>query len=104
MRVAIGGSSYDWYGSGAGGVAYMNVFSRGDLLYQPAFVFPAQLGGGGTAKFIWEAVSHEVGHTLGLSHDGQLDRSTGRTAVEYYEGACLGSSAMPGPAGACMTV
>lgn len=31
-------------------------------------------------RYVWEAVSHEVGHTLGLSHDGQ----TGGPA--YYEG------------------
>lgn len=31
---------------------------------QPAFVFPAQLGSG-TAKYVWEATSHELGHNMG---------------------------------------
>ncbi len=82
MRVAIGGSSYDWFGSGAGGVAYVGVFSRPDLYYQPAYVFTAQLGNG-FPKYVWEAVSHEVGHSLGLSHDGRSDTATYQ---EYYEG------------------
>ncbi|PSC76442.1 putative Chi [Micractinium conductrix] len=67
IRAAIGGSSNDWYGAGAGGVAYVNVF--GNTNYEPAFVFPAQLGSG-TAKYVWEATSHELGHNMGLSHDG----------------------------------
>jgi hypothetical protein len=32
-------------------------------------VFPAQLGSG-YPKYVWEATSHELGHRLGLSHDG----------------------------------
>jgi hypothetical protein len=41
LRVAIGGSSTDWYGS-AGGVAYVGQFGRG-LAPQPAFVFAVTL-------------------------------------------------------------
>jgi hypothetical protein len=72
VRAAIGGSSFDWYGSvgSVGGIAYINVF--GKPFYGPVFVFPAQLGGGGNPKFIWEAISHEVGHALGLHHDGTV--------------------------------
>ncbi|MBX3278173.1 MAG: PKD domain-containing protein [Acidobacteria bacterium] len=77
IRVAIGGSSYDWYGAGAGGVAYVGSFrATSDT---PCFVFTAQLGTG-NEKYTAEATSHEVGHTLGLSHDGV----TGGTA--YYQG------------------
>ena len=36
--------------------------------YQPAWIFPQNLGH--DTKSIAEAVSHEVGHTLGLTHDG----------------------------------
>jgi hypothetical protein len=54
-RAVIGGSSYDWYGAGAGGVAYVNTF--GNSYYEPAYIFPAQLGTG-TPKYVWEAISH----------------------------------------------
>lgn len=75
-RVVIGGSSYDWFGQGAGGVAYLNSFNWSTDT--PAFVFEDQLGNG-NEKFVAEAVSHEAGHALGLGHDGTS--STG-----YYRG------------------
>ncbi len=77
VRVCIGGSSYDWYGAGAGGVAYLNSFNWSTDT--PCYVFTAQLGTG-QEKYTAEAISHEAGHTLGLSHDG----TTGGAA--YYEG------------------
>ena len=77
VRVCIGGSSYDWYGSGAGGVAYLNSFD--EPTDTPAFIFEAQLGNG-NPNYTAEAVSHEAGHTFGLLHDGV----TGGTS--YYEG------------------
>ncbi len=77
IRVVIGGSSYDWYGAGAGGVAYVGSFSWNSDT--PTFVFPAQLGNG-WPKYVAEATSHEVGHTVGLSHDGVSGGSA------YYEG------------------
>ncbi|GCE60031.1 FG-GAP-like repeat-containing protein [Microcystis aeruginosa] len=78
VRVAIGGSSYDWYGAGAGGVAYLNSFNWNSDT--PTFVFDDQLGNG-NEKYTAEAISHEVGHTLGLSHDGRITPSEG-----YYAG------------------
>ena len=33
VRAVIGGSSYDWYGDGAGGVAYVGTF--GQAKYEP---------------------------------------------------------------------
>ncbi|WP_287731838.1 zinc-dependent metalloprotease family protein [Microcystis sp. M136S2] len=72
VRVAIGGSSYDWFGAGAGGVAYLNSFNWNSDT--PTFVFTAELGGG-NEKYTAEAISHEVGHTLGLSHDGRTTPS-----------------------------
>ena len=77
VRMVIGGSSYDWYGAGAGGVAYLNSFSWNSDT--PAFVFPAQLGNG-FPKYVAEAVSHEAGHTVSLAHDGVLNGSA------YYQG------------------
>lgn len=57
--------------SGAGGIAYIDSFNWSSDT--PAWVFTT--GG----KSIAEAASHEVGHALGLSHDGTA--STG-----YYRG------------------
>src|SRR5438552_230401 len=77
QRVCIGGSSYDWYGAGAGGVSYIGCFNWSSDT--PNFVFTAQLGNG-YPKYVAEAVSHETGHALGLSHDGTTQ------GVEYYQG------------------
>ena len=77
IRIVIGGSSYQWLGGGAGGVAYLNSF--GWNTDTPAFVFPDQLGNG-FPKYVAEATSHEAGHTVALNHDGV----TGGT--EYYSG------------------
>lgn len=82
VRVCIGGSSNDWFGAGAGGVAYLNSFSWNSDT--PCFVFTAQLGSG-NAKYTAEAASHEAGHTFNLSHDGQVAHDT-VAAVGYYEG------------------
>ena len=64
---------------GAGGVAYVNVW--GTSIYastSPAFVYFNNLGGG-RADYVTDAVSHELGHNLGLSHDGT-------SSAGYYGG------------------
>lgn len=76
IRVVIGGASSDWYGSGAGGVAYVGSFDWNSDT--PCWVFPRSLSN--SEKNIAEAASHEAGHTLGLSHDGTT------TGTEYYGG------------------
>lgn len=54
---------------GCGGVAYVGVINQYSTSnYQPAWVFQNSLAN--NEKYIAEAVSHEVGHTLGLLHDG----------------------------------
>jgi hypothetical protein len=64
------------------GLAYNNVFalatqgSTTHSSWQPAFVFGERLG---DAHSIADAVSHEVGHNLGLAHDGTA-------SAEYYSG------------------
>jgi hypothetical protein len=83
IRVAIGGSSTDWYGS-AGGVAYLDSFNWNTDT--PAFVFENQLGNG-DEKYTAEAISHEVGHALGLNHDGRISPSEG-----YYGGHGTGDT------------
>ncbi len=69
IRVVIG---EDQANTGAGGIAFIGSFIWNTDT--PTFVFNESLVG------IAEAASHEVGHTLGLRHDGQ----TG--GVEYYVG------------------
>lgn len=68
---------------GAGGVAYVNVWGSSNYAtsYSPAFVYYNNLGTSVT-HYIAEAASHEFGHNLGLSHDGDASTS-------YYQG--LGS-------------
>jgi autotransporter-associated beta strand protein len=66
----------DYFGN-PGGIAYVGVYDASDY-YKPALVFPENLGN--NEKNIAEAISHEVGHNLGLSHDGTT------TGSEYYGG------------------
>lgn len=68
MRVVIT-TSNEWYGSGAGGVSYINSFTWGDN--SPCFVFSALLGY--NVKNVAEATSHEAGHTLGLEHQSSYN-------------------------------
>ena len=49
---------------GCGGFAYVTAFNDIGDGYKPAFVFNTSLVGAG------EAITHEAGHNLGLSHDG----------------------------------
>lgn len=74
---------------GCGGVAYVGVFNfpgSWHSAYQPAFVFNNALSN--SAKSIAEATSHEVGHNLGLHHDGATIGcgSGGLSACSYYYG------------------
>lgn len=66
--------------AGCGGIAYVGVYdntgSNHDY-YQPAIVF--QNGVSSNPKYVAEAASHEVGHNIGLSHDGT-------SSVGYYQG------------------
>jgi hypothetical protein len=64
-----------------GGIAYVGVYDDVGDFYKPALIFPENLAN--SEKYIAEAISHEVGHNLGLSHDGQ---NIGATHVEYYQG------------------
>lgn len=65
--------------STAGGVAYVNVFGRSDFIstYSPAWVYHNNLGN--SESNIAEAASHEIGHNLGLTHDGT-------STLDYYGG------------------
>jgi hypothetical protein len=84
IRVAIGGSYSDWFGSSAGGVAYVGSFTWSTDT--PCFVFSKNTANG-NPKSTAEAVSHEVGHTLGLTHDGRTTPAEG-----YYYGHGSGAT------------
>lgn len=93
VRAAIGGSTNDWYTPVTtlvvGGVAHLGSFTSS--IDDPVFIFSGDAGNQPAA--IAEAVSHEVGHSLGLNHDGQIrywqDAMTGEiheVKLEYYPG------------------
>jgi hypothetical protein len=73
--------------NGCGGIAYVGVFglTSSHSYYQPALVFQNGVSG---AKNIAEAASHEVGHNIGLSHDGTTSGcgTLGTSPCGYYSG------------------
>jgi PKD repeat protein len=77
-------SSSGVYSCSCGGVAYIGIFDDGSDFYKPALVFYNQLGAG-NERYVAEAISHEVGHNMGLLHDGNA--STG-----YYTGHGSGAT------------
>lgn len=81
--------SYEWYcgiTACAGGVAYIESIKWG--LDVPAFVFSKALSY--RQKYIFEAISHETGHTLGLYHQILCNGTT--FVREYNSGS--GTSTM----------
>lgn len=71
--------------STAGGVAYVNVFGTATYAsYRPAWVYHNNLSN--VESYIAEGAAHEVGHNLGLSHDGRTD------GTEYYLGHGTGDT------------
>ncbi len=71
--------------STAGGVAYVNVFGTTSYSrYRPAWIYHDNLSN--EESFIAEAVAHEVGHNLGLSHDGTT------AGADYYNGHGAGET------------
>lgn len=59
---------------GVGGVSYTGSFTWSDDT--PGFVFSDRLG---TTKMIAECISHESGHTVGLSHQSRYNSTCGLT-------------------------
>ena len=80
-RVAIGGHYSDWYGSSAGGVAYVGGYANS--MPNVAYVFEDALGNG-NPRYVAEAAAHEAGHLFGLQH--QAVWSGGRLVSGYNAG------------------
>src|SRR4028119_2360962 len=84
IRVVIGGSWDQWYeeSGGAGGIAWETSWQWNNDI--PVFVFEDNLLNG-SAKYTAEVISHEVGHSLGLSHQSTYD-VFGNFLEEYNSG------------------
>jgi len=78
-RVIITPTS-NWYGTAAG-VSFVNSFNWADGT--PAWVFSDKLFK--NSKYIGEAISHEIGHTLGLQHQSTYNNNC-QMVTEYAEG------------------
>ncbi len=72
------------YNCSCGGVAYLGIYDDTSDFFKPALVFWDALGPG-DEKYVAEATSHEVGHNLGLNHDGYSGGS-------YYPGHGAGET------------
>lgn len=73
VRVVVGPDTANF---GSGGFALLGSFSSSSDV--PAFVFSDRFVDT-SSKYLANAIAHEVGHTLGLLHDGT-------TTTEYYDG------------------
>ncbi|MFO0891501.1 MAG: fibronectin type III domain-containing protein [Isosphaeraceae bacterium] len=90
MKVVVGGGGA-WTGGTYGGIAYVGSFRTGPNV---AFVFPANLGGG-YAKYVGDASSHEAGHGFGLKHQSSYNSSGIKTA-DYSTGPGDGTAPLMG--------
>lgn len=83
----------EWYGNGAGGVAYVNSYSW--AIPAPGFVFTKLLRYNVHDNI--EATTHEAGHTLGLRHQSDCENGVVIRAYSYYK--IMGNSYPLSPAG-----
>jgi hypothetical protein len=79
-------TSNDQAEPGAGGVAYVGSFTEKTTARKICWVFVET-----SAKSCAEVASHEIGHTLGLNHDGRV-ASDSQPREEYYEGHGSGAT------------
>lgn len=85
MRLIVTPTS-GWY-QGVGGVSYIGSFTWGDDV--PGFVFTDRLNN--NPKYIAECVTHEGGHTVGLSHQSTYDANCNLTET-YAMGTGTGTT------------
>lgn len=73
----------------ASGVAYVGVFGRSNYAssYAVSFAYHTGLSDG----YLAVVISHELGHNMGLSHDGTLN-ADGSKKDEYYSGHGTGAT------------
>lgn len=83
MRIVVTPTS-SWYSAGVGGVSYVGSFTWGDDT--PGFVFTDRLNS--HVKYTSECITHESGHTVGLSHQSTYSNNCSLVTA-YNEG--LGS-------------
>ena len=78
-RALITNTSTIYSGCSCAGIAYIGTYgiTSSHQYYQPALVFAQALGG--YDKDLGDAIAHEVGHNLGLDHDGT-------SSQDYYLG------------------
>ncbi|RYF88968.1 MAG: T9SS type A sorting domain-containing protein [Chitinophagaceae bacterium] len=86
MRIVVTPSS-SWYPGNVGGVSYVGSFTWGNNT--PGFVFSDKLGN--NAKYLAECITHESGHTVGLSHQSKYDQSC-NMLEQYHVGSGSGET------------
>jgi hypothetical protein len=84
MRVVVTPTS-SWYPAGVGGISYVGSFTWGDNT--PAFVFTDRLNS--HVKYTSECITHELGHTVGLSHQSKYDNNC-TLLTQYNDGLGTG--------------
>ncbi len=79
LRVAIGGTSADWYSGNAGGFGILNSFTS--QIANVVYVFAQGNSGAGLGNI----ASHEAGHGFGLYHQSTYD-ANGVKTLDYNPG------------------
>src|SRR5207249_3355618 len=82
-HLIIGGDG-KWFYGGFGGVSLIDGFTMAGA--NMGYVASNNYGGGTNLKFMAEAMSHEIGHGLGLQHQSAYDANG-----NLFEAYCTGS-------------